>query len=145
MSAYVRKQYNEELRSKLGSMINVNLGKLYIPPATKCISALVGFASTFMFPKFKLKLFDLQNSTLEKGGGVQTAPLFVCAVSKRAKFTGQVAGMLHGPDSTDVITDKLISDIWSACTAKNNTTHHDALWRATALLTSIHGMYAKSK
>ncbi|CAH1390658.1 unnamed protein product [Nezara viridula] len=79
------------------------------------------------------------NSTLEKRGGAQSAPLFVCSVSKRAKFTGQVSGMLYGPVSIDAIADKLIADIWTACRSKDNIAHHDTLWRATALLTSILG------
>ena len=52
--------------------------------------------------------------------------------------------MLYGPVSIDAIADKLISDIWSACRSKDNIAHHDTLWRATALLTSILGMYSNA-
>ncbi|XP_073997967.1 phosphatidylinositol 4-kinase III alpha isoform X1 [Rhodnius prolixus] len=83
------------------------------------------------------------NSTLEKRTSAQSAPLFVCSVSKRAKFSGQVAGMLRGPLDIETITDTLIADIEAACQANDNASHHDTLWRATALLTSTHGTQRK--
>ncbi|KAL1122935.1 hypothetical protein AAG570_003260 [Ranatra chinensis] len=63
-----------------------------------------------------------------------SAPLFVCSVSKRAKFCGQVTGLLSGPQTEETITTKLIDDIWTACRLKDNAMHHDTLWRATAML-----------
>lgn len=60
-------------------------------------------------------------------------------MSKRAKFAGHVAGMLQGPLDEDIITNKLIENIEKACTDKDNSAFHDALWQATALLTSTEG------
>ncbi|XP_024081194.1 phosphatidylinositol 4-kinase alpha isoform X2 [Cimex lectularius] len=77
------------------------------------------------------------SSTMEKQGGSQNTPLFVCSVSKRAKFSGQVSGMLQGPQNPADITKKLISDIEKTFIENDNQAHHDALWRATALLTSL--------
>ncbi|BET02066.1 Phosphatidylinositol 4-kinase [Nesidiocoris tenuis] len=83
------------------------------------------------------------NSTLDKQRGGQSAPLFVCSVSKRAKFAGQVAGMLQGPLDEEIITNKLIESIEKACVEKDNMAFHDALWQATALLTSTAGTNRK--
>ncbi|XP_011503997.1 PREDICTED: phosphatidylinositol 4-kinase alpha-like, partial [Ceratosolen solmsi marchali] len=76
-------------------------------------------------------------------------------MTTRSWYAGEVAGMLnlvrgetlrkeqHSSDkeSINMVVNRLVDELWRACRNRDENEHHCALWRATALLISIPGIF----
>ncbi|KAI5696345.1 hypothetical protein M8J76_010849 [Diaphorina citri] len=87
-----------------------------------------------------LQSAPLSASTLERRPHCvkSDASRFVSTLSLRARFSGQVAGMLAG-EGEEAVLERVLEGVWSACRGSDNNAHHQALWTATALLISMQG------
>lgn len=94
--------------------------------------------SILMSKGLNLQSAPLSTSTLEKRPRCvkSDSSRFVSSVSLRSRFSGQVAGMLQTGIPREKIIEKIIKDVKDSCKEESNAQHHNALWRATALLIS---------
>ncbi|XP_055848789.1 phosphatidylinositol 4-kinase alpha isoform X1 [Episyrphus balteatus] len=72
-------------------------------------------------------------------------PRFVSVLCLRAKYAGEISGMLSAMNEKDKagIADRLVRDVWDACKEKSDAKHRGALWRATAYLVLCSGINRK--
>ncbi|XP_017062942.1 phosphatidylinositol 4-kinase alpha isoform X1 [Drosophila eugracilis] len=63
-------------------------------------------------------------------------PRFVSVLCLRSKYAGEISGLLSVLSEKDKagLADRLVSDVWEACSEKSDARHRGALWRATAYL-----------
>ncbi|XP_055594149.1 phosphatidylinositol 4-kinase alpha isoform X1 [Uranotaenia lowii] len=61
---------------------------------------------------------------------------FVSVLCLRSKYAGEISGLLSVLEDEEKqgLADRLVKDIWDACSEKSDAKHRGALWRATAYL-----------
>lgn len=61
---------------------------------------------------------------------------FATVLNLRAKYSGELTGLLavYSELGNTTLTEKLIGNVWQACTDQSDAAHREALWRATAML-----------
>ncbi|CAG0914490.1 unnamed protein product [Notodromas monacha] len=88
----------------------------------------------------------LAASALEKRPGCvkNNTSLFMTSMSLRTRYVGEVRGMLLSISKTggseDFLIHRLMEDLKASASAKDDTKHQDALWRATSMFISSESM-----
>lgn len=72
-------------------------------------------------------------------------PRFVLVLCLRSKYAGEISGLLSVlPDEEKRgLGDRLVKEVWEACTEKSDTKYRGAVWRATAYLIICTGINRK--
>lgn len=70
---------------------------------------------------------------------------FISVLCLRSKYAGEISGLLSVLDDEEKkgLADKLVADVWDACSEKDDDKHRGAVWRAAAYLILCSGVNRK--